>query len=511
MKKLLICLLISTGIVSSTFANNIAATNVALVNRNTSSDYVSVKFNLTWENSFRTSSGSANWDAAWVFVKYKIGETGEWKHASLSTTGGHSIPSGGTSSQTDATGIFLYRNANGSGTFTLNGVELRWNYGTDGVADEAKIFVKVFAIEMVQIPEGSFQVGSGGQNGGEFRQAIDVSSSGTATTFTITAASPTFQGNSASSSSSNLSSQNGIENDLGTTNNTASFATGYPTGYGAFYCMKYEISQGQYRDFLNTLTYSQQAARTANAPNSAIGTGALTTAGNARNGIEISTSGTSGSFPAIYGCDLNNNNTYNQADDGEWVACNYLSWDDVAAYLDWAGLRPITELEFEKICRGTDPPVVEEFSWGSTSVTGVTAVTNIRQNNEASNTTNANAVYDNLFSAGPVRVGIFATGGSGRANAGSSFYGVMEMSGNLWEQIITVGNSTGRSYTGLVGNGILDSNGNANTSNWPDYTGTGLRGGSWASLQARLRTSDRNNATQGSSSRTNETGGRGGR
>ncbi len=85
------------------------------------------------------------------------------------------------------------------------------------------------------------------------------------------------------------------------------------------------------------------------------------------------------------------------------------------------------------------------------------------------------------------------------------------MSGNLWEQIITVGNSTGRSFTGIVGNGILDSNGLANTADWPNYTGTGLRGGSWESLEARLRTSDRNNATQGSSTRTNNTGGRGAR
>ena len=85
------------------------------------------------------------------------------------------------------------------------------------------------------------------------------------------------------------------------------------------------------------------------------------------------------------------------------------------------------------------------------------------------------------------------------------------MSGNLWEQIIAVGNSTGRSYTGIVGNGILESNGLANTADWPNYTGTGLRGGSWESLEARLKTSDRNSASQGSATRTNNTGGRGAR
>ncbi|MCX6265086.1 MAG: SUMF1/EgtB/PvdO family nonheme iron enzyme [Bacteroidetes bacterium] len=510
MKKLLVVCLFSFGVFSSLKANNIAVSNVTLQNRNTISDYVSVAFNLSWENSFRNSSGTGNWDAAWVFVKYKIGSTGEWKHATLSTTG-HSIPSGGTSTQTDAAGIFLYRNATGNGAFTLTGVELRWEYGTDGVPDESKIYVKVFAIEMVYIPQGSFQAGSSGQNVGEFRQADDVSPSGTASTFTITGSAPTLQGNNAGSSSSNLSTRNGIGNDQGTTTNTASFATGYPTGYNAFYCMKYEISQGQYRDFLNLLTYSQQSGRTINAPSSSTGTGALTTPGNFRNGIEISTSGISGSLPAIYGCDLNNNNTYNESDDGEWIACNYLSWDDVAAYLDWAGLRPITELEYEKVCRGTLPSVAEEYSWGDNTLIAITAVNNIREGSESSNTTNANANYNNQFTLGPVRAGLFATNSTNRISAGSSYYGVMEMSGNLWEQMITIGNSTGRSFTGLAGNGILDSNGFANTANWPNYTGTGLRGGSWLSLLDQLKTSDRNAATQGSSTRTSESGGRGGR
>ena len=148
MKKLLVVCFFSLGVFSSLKANNIAVSNVTLKNRNTISDYVSVSFDLSWENSFRKSTGSSNWDAAWVFVKYKIGATGEWKHATLNTTG-HTIPSLGASTQTDGTGIFLYRNTTGNGTFTLNGVELRWNYGTDGVPDESKIYVKVFAIEMI--------------------------------------------------------------------------------------------------------------------------------------------------------------------------------------------------------------------------------------------------------------------------------------------------------------------------------------------------------------------------
>src|SRR5205814_1580703 len=46
-------------------------------------------------------------------------------------------------------------------------------------------------------------------------------------------------------------------------------------------------------------------------------------------------------------------------------ACNYLQWEDETAYLDWAALRPLTELEYEKVCRGTNPPVGFEGAWGT--------------------------------------------------------------------------------------------------------------------------------------------------
>ncbi|MFN9999255.1 MAG: SUMF1/EgtB/PvdO family nonheme iron enzyme [bacterium] len=510
MKKWALIAILYCMQVSGVFANDILISNISLVNRNKSTDIVFVQFDLSWQNSFRTSSGSANWDAAWVFVKYRIGETGEWKHATLNN-GGHTIPSGTATTQTDGTGLFFYRDTDGTGTFSKSGIELRWNYGTDGVADDSKIYVKVFAVEMVYIPSGEFQLGSGSQTEGGFRIANDVSTSGTATTFTITSSSPTLQGNNSSSSASNLSTHDGISLDLAQTTNTATLASGFPTGHGAFYSMKYEISQGQYRDFLNTLTYTQQASRTANAPNSLVGTGALISSGTDRNGIEISTSGTNSTIPAVYGCDLNNNGTYDESDDGEWIACNYLSWEDVAAYLDWAALRPITELEYEKLGRGTVLPVTDEYSWGNTTLTGLTAISGARQNNESSNTTNANAVHDNLYVDGPVRVGIFAITTSNRTEAGSGYYGVMELSGNVWEQLITIGNSTGRSFTGLPGNGVLSTAGLADTANWPDNTGTGKRGGSWQSSAVRLRTSDRFSATVGSASRDGETGGRGGR
>ncbi len=84
---------------------------------------------------------------------------------------------------------------------------------------------------------------------------------------------------------------------------------------------------------------------------------------------------------------------------------------------------------------------------------------------------------------GPVRVGIFAANGlnSGRVSAGASYWGIMELSGNLWERPVTIGNATGRAFTGKNGDGLLASNGNANVATWPgtDAVGAGWRGGSW--------------------------------
>ena len=107
---------------------------------------------------------------------------------------------------------------------------------------------------------------------------------------------------------------------------------------------------------------------------------------------------------------------------------------------------------------------------------------------------NANYWYTR-GSIGPMRVGIFAanSSNSGRITAGASYYGIMELSGNLWERPVTIGNATGRGFTGLHGNGALDPSGAANVSNWPgtDAVGAGFRGGNWSIVAAYLCVSNR--------------------
>ena len=491
----------------SLFANNIVVTNTTLSARNTSVQTRLVQFNLSWQNSWRTSSAPFNWDAAWVFVKYKVGTTGDWKHATLSITG-HTLPGIATSTQSDATGLFIYRSADGTGTFSPSGIQLLWNYGTDGVADDAKVTVRVYAVEMVYNQVGGFQAGSGAINNGELRRANDVTATAPASTFTITGTSPTVQGNSSSASPTNIAAYNNTATDL-TGTNTASLASGYPTGFNAFYAMKYEISQQQYVDFLNTLTYTQQAARTIVAPNSAAGTPALSSGNANRNGIDIQTSGTNSSVPAIYACNLNGNGTYNESDDGQHIACNYLSWDDLVAYLDWAALRPMTELEYEKSCRGNQNPTPSEFAWGNTSATALTGLSNVSNMSETASNTSSNIAYNNSFTSGPVRTGIFATSSTSRATSGSGYYGNMELSGNLWERVVTVGNATGRAFSDNNGNGALTTGGAADVAGWPAAAGTGWKGGAYDAAAIVATASDRNQAANANNSRAANAGGRG--
>ncbi|MEI6582597.1 MAG: LamG-like jellyroll fold domain-containing protein [Chitinophagia bacterium] len=488
-------------------SNKITVSNISLTGRNIGAQTVFVQFNLNWQNSWRTSAAPFNWDAAWVFVKYKVGN-GDWKHATLASSG-HTIPSGATSTQNDAAGIFIYRNADGTGAFSPSGIQLLWNYGTDGVDYNYKITVRVYAVEMVYNQVGGFQAGSGAINNGELRKANDITSSGTASTFTITGTTPTVQGNSSSATPTNIGAYNNTATDL-TGTSTASLASGYPTGFNAFYAMKYEISQQQYVDFLNTLTYTQQAARTIVAPNNAAGTPALVASNANRNGIDIQTPGTSSTVPAVYACNLNGNSTYNESDDGQSIACNYLSWDDLIAYLDWAALRPMTELEYEKSCRGSQNPASNEFAWGNTSATALSGLSNASTMSETASNTSSNIAYNNSFTSGPVRTGIFATSSTARATSGSGYYGNMELSGNLWERVVTLGNATGRTFSGANGNGTLNSSGNADVSGWPAAAGAGWKGGSWLNITTNSATaSDRTQAANVNNTRAADAGGRG--
>ena len=74
-------------------ANDISITNLTFGALDTASSSVQVRFDINWENSWRLSTGPKNWDAAWVFVKFRtVG--GAWQHARLHGDGSHNAGSG---------------------------------------------------------------------------------------------------------------------------------------------------------------------------------------------------------------------------------------------------------------------------------------------------------------------------------------------------------------------------------------------------------------------------------
>lgn len=495
--------------------NNIQISNATLTGTNAGAGHTQVRFDITWENSWRTSSAPENWDAAWVFVKFRHATTGLWQHARLGSDAEHVAPSGSTiatglltpgtaynASTNWGVGAFLYRSANGNGTFNSTGVQLRWNYGQNGISIEDIAEVRVFGVEMVYVNGGAYSVGSGGSGTGEFFQYPNPSSS-----YAITSEGEIPVGQTNGHLYYPLYTDSG---DRG-----GPIPAGFPKGFSAFYLMKHEIAQQDYVNFLNTLSRAQQTARTQTDL-----TAGITTVTNRyvmrgasfldyKSGIRCDAT-IPANDPVNFYCDGNGNGTGGESNDGQWIACNYLSWEDVTAYLDWAGLRPMTELEYEKACRGPVAPVTNEFAWGNTTISQATSQTNAGAINETCNAS-ANASYGtSLPMQFPVRVGSFATSSTSRTSSGAGYYGALELSGNLWEQAVTVGSHAGRMFTGTHGDGQLSTSGAADASSWPGTVvpGSGLRGGHWNISEIALRVSNRLRAAV-KGARNNVEGGRG--
>lgn len=456
------------------YASNIAVTldNPAITSQNTSAQTAAVQFDISWDNSWRDAnapSTTANYDAAWVFVKYSTDSGATWAHATLKASGTN--PTGflqGTGTAldivvpTDKVGAFLQRSstATGSGSVSTTGIKLVWDWsgaklssdGVTAVTGSTTVRVKVFAIEMVYVPTGSFYAGSGGTGTGEFTKTlINVATATTAPSGTpVSGGYPSGQ--------------------------TAPANDSWPNGYSAFYIMKYDLSQQGYVDFFNTLTSTQKTLRDITGNDINLG-GKNSQAAVYRNTLTWA----GGSAAASAGANA-------------YVSCNYLAWADLAAYAAWAGLRPFTELEYEKACRGTVAAVADEYAWGSINITGVTAITNAGANNETNTNIGENCAYNNAAGVqGPMRNGFAATATSTRKESGASYWGVMELSGNLYHRVVSIGNATGRAFTGLHGNGTLNSSGDANVTNWPgtNAVGGGFRGSGWSDTVGEARVSDR--------------------
>jgi len=234
-------------------------------------------------------------------------------------------------------------------------------------------------------------------------------------------------------------------------------------------------------DHLNTLTREQQAGLVetnilnGTITNRYVLTGTASMNAFSRNGIRCDATIPLGA-PVNFYCDANGNGVGGEYDDGQCVVANHRNAADMAAYLDWSGLRLMTELEYEKSCRGPLTPISGEYAWGNAQI--------IYQNNYvlssaftpeegigsgySTSTGNVSMAID-FNSSYVMRAGIFAANplSTGRMTSGSGYYGAMELTGNVDEITVGIHNAAGQSYTGAHGNGELSILGKHNVANWP--------------------------------------------
>lgn len=480
-KVIIILNIITIFIWMELYANDLNITNLSLVDQNISDHFMYIQVDVTWDNSWRTDEGPSNWDAAWIFAKWKLSSESDWKHCTFSTIDAEHVSPPGAEIDASFTkdntgkGIIIYRSDVGYGTNNWGDVKLRWNYGLDGIADDATLDVKVSGIEMVYVPEGVLNLNTVASGNMDNEFLIDATYQYPTTQ--ISSENPIPEGNIRWIGDGYSALFGGTGNFNGISYGSDSLCADYPKGYSPFYCMKYAVSQVEYVDFLNSLTEEQAGNRYFY--------------GGSYQNMRYTIFG---DWPEYYA-------------DRPDRACNWLSLEDGYAYADWTGLRPMTELEYEKACRGDQPLVTDEFAWGNTTIVPATTINNgvtgPEDGTEIITNTGANCCYgDQHFnggdrSFGPLRGGIFATASSDRESSGGSYYGIMDLSGNLRERCVSVADkdqngdiTNSGQYIGSHGNGILTSEGFADESNWPLY-GTGYRGGSWSYTEECLRVSAR--------------------
>lgn len=474
MRKLYLVVATLFVLVGPAQANNIEVTNVTLTDQNAGAGTTQIQFDLSWENSWRISVGPANYDAAWVFAKYRVNGQA-WNHATLATTGFVAAP-GSTVEVADNVGAFIYRSADGSGNLSLDNLELRWDYQADGVSSNAVVDIQVFAIEMVYVPQGAFYLGqaptSGSSHPNAFFTRSQVGFLSFYNPYEVTSEAAITIGNTAGANQLYYSTLEGTPGDQ-----SGPIPAAFPKGFLDFYCMKYETSQEQWVAFFNTLSSTQRAALD------------LTGLAGKNSDAEIARNGVSWPDGGNATTTLPN------------VPVSYVNNNLVMAYLDWAGLRPMTEMEFEKACRGPLNPVSEEYAWGTSNIhaTSYTLLNSGLENEliaDAGSGT-GNTAYLSTTTGGPLRCGIFAAsaGLNNREETGGSYYGIMELSGNLYERIISVGNPEGRAFTGNHGDGVITPAGAANVAGWPaSDAGIGYRGGSYPNQFEFLQVANRNDA-----------------
>ncbi len=394
---------------------------------------LSLQLTVSWENAWNNAK---NHDAAWVFGKLVAPSGGSYHLALLAD--GHTLvrnnktdaPPPRIEVSKDGTGCFIYTTSPYRGPVSWT-IRLQLDATIRGQVNVNRFSAKAYGLEMVYVPEGAFSVGDKDTTALHFAGMYQANNKGDmAAPFRISSEDELIVGKA----KGNLyyPSQNQYRGDQ-----KGPIPAAFPKGYQAFYVMKYEITQGQYTDFLNTLYATATYFRSNFA-----GRGYA----ESRGSIKLM------------------GNTYVAT--APLRPLNFVSWEDGCAFADWAGLRPMTEFEFTKACRGPSEPLAHEYPWGTSN---------------RNNVERRVGLDDNLTLASASEEAHLAD--ETREKFGASYYWVMDLAGSLWERVVSIGHPIGREFQGSHGDGTLSGHGFATNEDWPkgdeEIGGYGYRGGGY--------------------------------
>ncbi len=429
MKKTTLFLL-TLFLFSKISASDLSIKNVRSVDRNGMAGYpISVIFDIEWKNAWNNRK---NRDAVWVFMKFN----GFWNNHVKLVPNGHKVlqTRSGVSPtievSPDSLGFFIYASEPYRGDVNFK-LQIMIDTANQRISRNRLRGMTVHGVEMVYIPEGGFSVGSPDKDAIKRAALYQSDANGESKgTYPI-----------ASEAEIVVAPENNAlyywsETDLYNGDQKGPIPAEFPKGYNAFYIMKYELTQGQYAAFLNTLPGGWTYTRSPIAGRDYY---------KKRGGIRLE--------KEKYVADNPNR------------PMNFVSFTDGLAFTDWAALRPITELEYEKAARGPSKPIPAEFVWG----------TNNYDQLERYITPDSEIFFANGYDERQLS-------DDTRPIFGASYYWVMDLSGSVWEKVITVGNPIGRAFKGTHGDGQL-SFGNATNEDWPssddEVGGFGYRGGGY--------------------------------
>ncbi len=299
-----------------------------------------LKFDIFF-NAFRQDLSHT---AVWVFFKVRAADTPVWQHVRLTADRvmnptGYGCADGNApvdlmvpDGEDGFTGLFIRLADHSPGlTLAARRVTAIWDYTVNtNITQDTKVEMRAFAIRMMYIPKGPFWLGSGGREMYGFHQYTDDQQDTLPFKVTGPGAIPTGK------EKGRLWARGSEPEDGGEIPAT------FPTGYAAFYCMVNPVDGIPFAAYLNTLTQEEANERFA---------GDLVT----RTEMAVNDHASGMATGTNYFYSGSNRSKAN----GVWD----LSYLDGALYSAWAGLRPMTELEYEKALRGFRDPVPDEAGY----------------------------------------------------------------------------------------------------------------------------------------------------